>query len=67
MKIQYKFASETIEIEVSDEWGEILIDLDRQEYNNDHKETRRHSSIGSSIPPISRSPRNKVSPSLPLR
>ena len=42
MKIQYKFASETIEIEVSDEWGEILIDLDRQEYNNDHKETRRH-------------------------
>ena len=42
MKIQYKFASETIEIEVSDEWSEILIDLDRQEYNNDHKETRRH-------------------------
>ena len=42
MKIQYKIASETIAIEVSDEWGEILIDLDRQEYNNDHKETRRH-------------------------
>ena len=42
MKIQYKFANETVEIEVSDEWGEILIDLDRQEYNNDHKETRRH-------------------------
>lgn len=42
MKIQYKFSSETIEIEVSDEWSEILIDLDRQEYNNDHKETRRH-------------------------
>ena len=42
MKIQYKFASETIEIEVSEEWSEILIDLDRQEYNNDHKETRRH-------------------------
>ena len=42
MKIQYKFASKTIAIEVSDEWGEILIDLDRQEYNNDHKETRRH-------------------------
>ncbi len=39
MKIQYKFASETIEIEVSEEWSEILIDLDRQEYNNDHKET----------------------------
>ena len=42
MKIQYKFASETIAIEVSDEWGEILIYLDRQEYNNNHKETRRH-------------------------
>ena len=42
MKIQYKFANDTVEIEVSDEWGEILIDLDRQEYNNDHKETRRH-------------------------
>ena len=42
MKIQYKFASETIAIEVSEEWSEILIDLDRQEYNNDHKETRRH-------------------------
>ena len=42
MKIKYAFADETVEIEVSDEWGEILIDLDRQDYNNDHKETRRH-------------------------
>jgi len=42
MKIKYQFADETVEIEVSDEWGNILIDLDRQEYNNDHKETRRH-------------------------
>lgn len=42
MKIEYKFADETVEIEVSDEWGSILIDLDRQEYNNNHKETRRH-------------------------
>jgi len=45
MKIQYEFADETVEIEVSDEWGEVLIDLDRQEYNNDHKETRRHASL----------------------
>ena len=67
MKIQYKFATDTVTIEVDDRWGELLVDLNRQEYNNDHKETRRHSSIGSSIPPISRSPRNKVSPSLPLR
>ena len=45
MKIQYKFVNETISIDVSDDWGEILIDLDRQEYNNDHKETRRHYSL----------------------
>lgn len=45
MKIQYKFAIETISIDVPDDWGEILIDLDRQEYNNDHKETRRHYSL----------------------
>ena len=45
MKIQYKFATETISIDVPDDWGEILIDLDRHEYNNDHKETRRHYSL----------------------
>ena len=45
MKIQYKFATETISIDVPDDWGEILIDLDRQEYNNDHKETRRRYSL----------------------
>ena len=45
MKIQYKFVNETISIDVPDDWGEILIDLDRQEYNNDHKETRRHYSL----------------------
>ena len=45
MKIQYKFATETISIDVPDDWGEILIDLDRQEYNNDHKEIRRHYSL----------------------
>ena len=42
MKIKYHFVDETVEIEVSDEWGDILIDLDRQEYNNNHTETRRH-------------------------
>lgn len=42
MKIKYQFNDEVAEIEVSDEWGEILIDLDRQEYNVNHKETRRH-------------------------
>ena len=43
---RYHFSNgETISIDVSDDWGEILIDLDRQEYNNDHKETRRHYSL----------------------
>ena len=43
---RYHFSNgETISIDVSDDWGEILIDRDRQEYNNDHKETRRHSSM----------------------
>lgn len=42
MKIKYQFNDEVAEIEVSDEWGEILIDLDRQEYNVNHKEIRRH-------------------------
>ena len=45
MKIRYSFVNETISIDVPDDWGEILIDLDRQEYNNDHKETRRHYSL----------------------
>ena len=45
MKIKYQFATETVEIEVSDDWGNLVIDLDRQEYNNDHKETRRHLSL----------------------
>lgn len=45
MKIQYQFATETVEIEVSDEWGDVLVELDRQEYNVNHKETRRHASL----------------------
>lgn len=43
---RYHFSNgETISIDVPDDWGEILIDLDRQEYNNEHKETRRHYSL----------------------
>ena len=45
MKIKYAFANETVEIEVSEDWGNILIDLDRQEYNSNHAETRRHCSL----------------------
>ncbi len=42
MKIEYKFVTGSVEIEVADDWGTLLLDLDRQECNNDHKETRRH-------------------------
>ena len=30
MKIKYQFATETVEIEVADDWGNLVIDLDRQ-------------------------------------
>lgn len=46
MKITYKFVTgEVTEVEVSEEIGAVIIDLDRQEYNNDHKETRRYYSL----------------------
>lgn len=45
MKIKYEFVTGAVEVEVTDDWGTILVDLDRQEYNNDHKETRRHCSL----------------------
>ena len=46
MKIRYEFANgEISEIEVDESLGELLVDFDRQEYNNDHKETRRHTSL----------------------
>ncbi len=45
MKIKYKFATETVEIEVPDEWVNILKEEDRLQYNNDHTETRRHESL----------------------
>jgi RNA polymerase sigma-70 factor (ECF subfamily) len=46
VKILYQFADGKIsEIEVSDELGELLLGLDRQEQNNDRRETRRHVSL----------------------
>ena len=45
MKVRYQFAVETIEVEVDEIWGEMLMDMDRREYNNDHKETRRHAPL----------------------
>ena len=46
MRVRYEFSNgEFSEIEVDDSLGELLVDIDRQEYNNDHKETRRHVSL----------------------
>lgn len=46
MKINYEFVDgNKVEIEVSEEWGEIIIELDRKEYNNYQKERKRHFSL----------------------
>lgn len=46
MRVRYEFINgEFSEIEVDDSLGELLVDFGRQEYNNDHKETRRHVSL----------------------
>ena len=43
VKITYRFADGHMEeLEVEPEVAETIKELDRQEYNNDHKETRRH-------------------------
>ena len=53
MKIRYEFVNgEVSEIEVDDSLGELLVDFDRQQYNNDHRETRRHVSLPSSHPAV---------------
>lgn len=45
MKYLYETNTEAVEIEVDEQWVNVLIDLDRQEYNVNHKETRRHCSL----------------------
>lgn len=45
MKYQYKTNTNIVEIEVDKKWVNVLIDLDRQEYNVNHKESRRHCSL----------------------
>ena len=47
MKIKYKFANESIEVDVAEKWGDIVVELNRLEYNADHTETRRHTSLSS--------------------
>ena len=46
MKISYEFVTgEISEVEMDESLGGVLLDLDRQQYNNDQKETRRHVSL----------------------
>ena len=46
VKITYRFADGHVEeLEVEQEVAETLKELDRQEYNNNHRETRRHSAL----------------------
>ena len=45
MKIKYEFSNETVEIEGEDRWADVMLELDRQEYNANHRETRRHCSL----------------------
>ncbi len=46
MKITYEFVTgEISEVEVDERLGGMLLDLDRQQENNDQKETRRHFSL----------------------
>ena len=49
MKYEYITASGIEQIEISDEWYEILADFDRKEQNNNHTETRRHSTLDNNI------------------
>ena len=46
MKINYEFVNgNKVEIEVSEEWGEVIIELDRVDYNNYQKERKKHLSL----------------------
>lgn len=46
MKVRYEFVNgEISEVEVDGSLCELLLELDRQEYNANHKETRRHCSL----------------------
>jgi len=46
VEITYRFADGHVEeLEVEQEVAETLKELDRQEYNSNHRETRRHSAL----------------------
>lgn len=46
MKIKYEFVNgDVVEIEVDQEIGNVILELDRKEKCNNHTETRRHSRL----------------------
>ena len=45
MTYDYHFNNETISIDIPDSDYEVLIEMDRKEYNIEKKETRRHVSL----------------------
>lgn len=50
MKIKYEFVTgETAEVEVSAEIAKLCIELDREEYNNNQAETRRHCCLDTAL------------------
>jgi len=61
MKIKYEFTTETKEIEVDENTGKIIKELDRQDYNNFKKETRRHYSLDNAIDKFGNEPADKSS------
>jgi RNA polymerase sigma factor (sigma-70 family) len=46
MKIKYEFVTgEIIELDVTEDIGEIVIEIERDTYNSNRRETRRHNSL----------------------
>ncbi len=46
MKIKYEFLDgQTVQIEVSGEFANVILELEIEQKNNDRKETRRHESL----------------------
>ena len=45
MKITYESATETIEVEVSERWANLIKEMDREDALVDRKETRRHEEL----------------------
>lgn len=67
MKIRYEFVTgEVVEIEVADDIGDVSIAIDKEIYNGNRRETRRHNSVqdleeqGRQLPDESNNVENEV-------